>query len=116
MTLSNVRIETDSLGEVAISLEAAWESQTQHAIDNFPITGVRINHYPELIVALAQIKAACARANFDLGTITKEQANTIISVSEEVIVGKHHDQFVVDVMQGDAGTSTNMNINEANAK
>ena len=106
------RIETDSLGDIAIPAQSAWGSQTQHAIDNFPITGVAISHYPELIVALAQIKAACAQANADLGCVNRDTAAIITEICNEIISGKHHDQFVVDVMQGGAGTSSNMNANE----
>jgi aspartate ammonia-lyase len=106
------RIESDSLGEISVPRDAAWGSQTQHAVENFPISGVNINHYPELIVALAQIKASCARANAELGVLDNDRAAIIEGICAEIASGQHHDQFVVDVMQGGAGTSTNMNANE----
>ncbi|WP_420862538.1 aspartate ammonia-lyase [Algirhabdus cladophorae] len=106
------RTETDSLGTVQIPAGAAWGSQTQRAIENFPITGVAISHYPEVVVALAQVKAACARTNAELGVLPAEKAQVISGVCDEIIAGKHHEYFAVDLMQGGAGTSTNMNANE----
>ena len=106
------RSETDSLGAVQIPAGAAWGSQTQRAVENFPITGVAINHYPEIIVALAQVKAACARTNAALGVLPADKARAIDDVCDEIIAGRHHEHFAVDLMQGGAGTSTNMNANE----
>lgn len=106
------RTETDSLGSIDIPAAAAWSVQTQRAIGNFPITGVPISHYPELIAALAMVKKACALANSELGVLSAARAGAIVSVCDEIIAGQHHDQFAVDVMQGGAGTSTNMNANE----
>lgn len=106
------RTETDSLGSIGIPMNAAWGSQTQRAAENFPITGVAISHYPELVVGLAQVKKACALANQELSGLSDEKAATIVAVCDEIIDGQHHGQFVVDVMQGGAGTSTNMNANE----
>lgn len=106
------RTESDSLGPVKIPLAATWGSQTQRALENFPITGVAISHYPELIVGLASVKKACAMANKDLGVLPHRKASAITDVCDKIIAGGHHDQFVVDVMQGGAGTSTNMNANE----
>ncbi|OBY24705.1 aspartate ammonia-lyase [Leisingera sp. JC1] len=110
--MSNYRTESDSLGPMKIPLAAAWGSQTQRALDNFPITGVPISHYPELIVGLASVKKACALANRDLGALPAGKAAAIVGICDEIIGGRHHEQFVVDVMQGGAGTSTNMNANE----
>ncbi|MFV1775434.1 aspartate ammonia-lyase [Phaeobacter sp. JH20_27] len=106
------RTETDSLGTVQIPAGAAWGSQTQRAIENFPITGVVINHYPEVVVALAQVKAACAYTNAELGVLPSEKAQAIAELCGEIIDGQHHEHFAVDLMQGGAGTSTNMNANE----
>lgn len=106
------RTETDSLGTVQIPAGATWGSQTQRAIENFPITGVAISHYPEVVVALAQVKAACARTNAKLGVLPSGKAQAIAEVCDEIIAGQHHEHFAVDLMQGGAGTSTNMNANE----
>jgi aspartate ammonia-lyase len=106
------RSETDSLGAVQIPAGAAWGSQTQRAIENFPITGVAINHYPEVIVAMAQVKAACAQTNAALGVLSADKAKAIEGICNEIIAGRHHEHFAVDLMQGGAGTSTNMNANE----
>src|SRR3954465_2053397 len=85
---------------------------TLRAVENFPVTGTPISHYPELIQALAQIKMAAARANHDLGLLNRTRTDAIVEACREIEAGKLHDQFVVDVIQGGAGTSTNMNANE----
>ncbi|WP_420002528.1 aspartate ammonia-lyase [Arenibacterium sp. LLYu02] len=110
--MTKQRMDVDSLGEVQIAEGAAWGSQTQRALENFPISGVSISHYPELINGLAAVKKACALANRDLGVLPTEKAAIITEVCDDILAGQHHDQFVVDVMQGGAGTSTNMNTNE----
>jgi aspartate ammonia-lyase len=112
ITAQTPRTETDSLGTVQILTGAAWGSQTQRAIENFPITGVAISHYPEIVVALAQVKAACARTNAELGVLPADKASIIEQVCADMIAGQHHAHFAVDLMQGGAGTSTNMNANE----
>ncbi|WP_420337116.1 aspartate ammonia-lyase [Roseibium sp.] len=106
------RVETDSLGEVTLPKGALYGSQTQRAATNFPITGVAISHYPDVVNALAFVKKACARTNFELDALSAEKAKIIESVCDEILEGQHHDQFIVDVIQGGAGTSTNMNANE----
>ncbi|MDZ4120094.1 aspartate ammonia-lyase [Phaeovulum sp.] len=106
------RTEHDSLGAIEISAHAAWGSQTQRAIENFPITGIPISHYPQIVIALAQVKMACAAANRELGVLAAEKAEAITAVCAEIIAGQHHNHFRVDVIQGGAGTSTNMNANE----
>lgn len=106
------RQEIDSLGKVQIDSNVAWGSQTQRAVENFEITNVPISHYPELIVALAHIKCACATANETVGNLPSNKASPIKEVCSEIAAGKHHEFFVVDVIQGGAGTSTNMNANE----
>src|SRR5206468_4358816 len=80
--------------------------------ENFPISGLPISHYPDLIIALASIKQAAARANRDLGALDADRAGAIAGACEEIIGGLLLDEFVVDVIQGGAGTSTNMNANE----
>ena len=104
------RLEKDSLGEVKVPFEAYWGAQTQRAIDNFPISGIKA--HPAFVWASAQVKKAACITNRDLGLIPPEQAKAIIAACDEVIAGKLYDQFVVDVYQAGAGTSHNMNCNE----
>ncbi|MCY0965746.1 aspartate ammonia-lyase [Parathalassolituus penaei] len=108
----NTRLEHDLLGDMEIPADAWYGIQTQRAVDNFAITGVPISHFPELIRALALVKMAAARANLDLGNISEARADAIIEACQDVAGGYLHDQFVVDLIQGGAGTSTNMNANE----
>ncbi|MER8956956.1 aspartate ammonia-lyase [Mesorhizobium sp. M0833] len=106
------RIERDPLGPVAIPADAYYGPQTARGIANFPISGIRISHFPEFIKALAYVKAATARANAKLGDLDAAKAEVICQVCQEIISGEHLDEFPLDVFQGGAGTSTNMNINE----
>ncbi|MCB9877325.1 MAG: aspartate ammonia-lyase [Planctomycetes bacterium] len=106
------RTEHDLLGDGEVQAEAYFGVQTLRALSNFDIGGVRLNAYPNLIKALAMVKKACAFANRDCGAIPADIAQAIADAADEVIVGKLHDYFVVDVLQGGAGTSTNMNANE----
>ncbi len=106
------RTEHDSLGEVAVPADAYYGAQTARAMANFPISGVPISHYPSLIRALAMVKQAAALANRDLGKLSAAKCDAIVEAAREVIDGKLHEQFPVDVFQGGAGTSTNMNMNE----
>jgi len=106
------RSEHDLLGERQVPYEYYYGIQTLRALENFNITGVSISHYPLLIAALAEVKLAAARANFDLGLLSKPLADAISLACTEIIHGKNHTQFVVDMIQGGAGTSTNMNANE----
>jgi aspartate ammonia-lyase len=106
------RTETDSLGSREVPADAYWGIHTARALENFPITRRAIFNYPDLITALARVKQAAARANRDLGDLDPAKAEIIDRVCEEIIAGKWHDQFVVGVIQGGAGTSTNMNTNE----
>jgi aspartate ammonia-lyase len=112
MTAPNTRIEHDLLGERAVPATAYYGVHTLRAVENFPITGNAISIYPDLIRALACIKQAAALANHELGLLDKEKADAIVRACEEVRAGKLHGEFVVDVIQGGAGTSTNMNANE----
>ncbi|MEZ5143604.1 MAG: class II fumarate hydratase [Acidimicrobiales bacterium] len=109
----SVRIERDALGEVAVPAEARWGPQTQRAVANFPISGLRMD--PALVRALALVKAECARANGarrDVPAVTRRIGEAIAAAAEEVAAGVWHEQFPVDVYQTGSGTSTNMNMNE----
>ncbi|MGB9912230.1 MAG: cyclic nucleotide-binding domain-containing protein, partial [Candidatus Kapaibacteriota bacterium] len=107
-----VRIEHDLLGEREVPYEFYYGIQTLRALENFSITGIPISHFPELIVALAQVKYACALANHHLGLLPTNIKDAIVQACKEIIDGRLHTHFVVDMIQGGAGTSTNMNANE----
>lgn len=106
------RLEHDLLGERVMPDYCWYGIQTQRALENFSITGIPLNHFPELVNALAMVKQAAASANRDLGVLPDNKAKAIITACQDVQLGKLHDQFVVDMIQGGAGTSTNMNANE----
>ena len=106
------RVEHDLIGDEQVPDDAYYGIQTLRAVHNFDITGVPISHFPQLIRALAMVKKAAALANCELGNLDKHKAKAIVSACDEVIDGKWHDQFPVDLIQGGAGTSTNMNMNE----
>ena len=98
------------MGEIEVPAAALWGAQTQRAVENFPISGVRID--PAVISALALIKAAAARVNAELKVIDAETAEAVAAAAEEVAAGGYDDQFPIDVFQTGSGTSTNMNVNE----
>lgn len=106
------RVEHDFLGELPIPAEAYWGVHSARAVENFPISGTPIGQVTDLVVALAFVKLACARANARLGVLEAARAEAIERACRDLIDGLLHDQFVVDVIQGGAGTSTNMNANE----
>lgn len=106
------RIERDSLGEREVPAEAYYGIQTLRAVENFPITGIRISQFPALIRALGSVKQAAALANMDLGLLDRGIGEAIVRACEDVRAGRLDAHFVVDVIQGGAGTSTNMNANE----
>ncbi|MFN2256630.1 MAG: lyase family protein, partial [Candidatus Promineifilaceae bacterium] len=119
--MTEYRIEKDSLGEVQVPADAYWGAQTQRAILNFPITGLK--PYPAFIWSMAMIKRAAAEVNSDLNLFKdkkvgdnvvkgNEIAKAIMQAADEVIAGKFNDQFMVDPIQAGAGTSHNMNTNE----
>ncbi len=110
--MPTTRIEHDLLGEKPVPDECYYGIQTLRAVENFDITGIPISHYPQLIFSLAQIKQAAALANRDLGLLDAKIADAIGRACDEILAGKFLDAFVVDVIQGGAGTSTNMNANE----
>ena len=110
--MSATRLEHDLLGDYQVPANAYWGVHTARAVDNFPISGVPIGHYRSLIRALAIVKQATAQANFELGELTAEINDAISKACQEVADGKFDGEFVVDAIQGGAGTSTNMNANE----
>ncbi|GAA0940047.1 MULTISPECIES: aspartate ammonia-lyase [Streptomyces violaceusniger group] len=112
MSATGHRREHDLLGDRDVPADAYWGIHTLRAGENFPITGTSISAYPHLISALAAVKEAAARANEDLGLLTTRKADAIAAACQEIRRGALHDQFTVDVIQGGAGTSTNMNANE----
>ncbi|MCK5088210.1 MAG: aspartate ammonia-lyase, partial [Melioribacteraceae bacterium] len=106
------RTEHDLLGDREVPHEHYYGVQTLRAIENFNISGITLNFYPVIIEALATVKMAAAKANFDLGLLSKPITDAIVQACTEIINGKYHTHFVVDMIQGGAGTSTNMNANE----
>lgn len=106
----NYRIEADSIGEVKIPADAYYGVNAVRAAENFKITG-RVIH-KELIIGHAEVKKACAISNYEAGIMTEEVKDAIVQACDEIIEGKFHDQFIVDPIQGGAGTSANMNANE----
>ncbi len=105
-----MRIERDSMGEMAVPDDAYYGASTQRAVENFPISGLRLG--PRFVWALGLIKASAAEMNKGLGAIDADTADAIIRAAEEMMDGRFNDQFVVDVFQTGSGTSTNMNANE----
>jgi aspartate ammonia-lyase len=106
------RVEHDLLGERDVPADAYYGIHTLRAVENFPISGTPISIYADLIRALACIKEAAAMTNHELGLLDEARKDAIVKACEEIRGGKLHEQFVVDVIQGGAGTSTNMNANE----
>ncbi|MFB7831402.1 MULTISPECIES: class II fumarate hydratase [unclassified Streptomyces] len=104
------RIEHDSMGEVRVPAHAKWRAQTQRAVENFPVSGQRLERAH--IEALARIKAAAAQVNAELGVIDRDRAEAIAAAAEEVAEGRWDEHFPVDVFQTGSGTSSNMNTNE----
>ena len=112
MSEQNYRIESDLLGELKVPADAYYGVQTQRALNNYRISNTRMCDYPEYVISIAYVKMAAAAANAELGVLDKTIANAIIAACCEIVDGKFHDQFPVDMMQGGAGTSVNMNANE----
>jgi fumarate hydratase class II len=108
--MDDYRIEHDSMGEVRVPQDALWRAQTQRAVENFPISGTTLEG--EHVIAIAQVKAAAAKVNAELGVIRQEQADAIRAAAAEVTEGQHLDHFPIDVFQTGSGTSSNMNMNE----
>ena len=108
----NTRVEKDLLGHKEIPAHCYYGIQTLRALENFNLSPNKLNQFPVFINALAMVKAACAEANFKLNKLEENKYNAIQYACEQVINYKYHDQFPIDMIQGGAGTSTNMNINE----
>ncbi|NWH04550.1 aspartate ammonia-lyase [Desulfobacter latus] len=109
---SGFRLEHDSLGSRDISNDVYYGVQTQRAMENFAISGVHLNNFEHMVEALAMVKKAAAMANHELGSIDQARMEAIARACDEILYGRLHDQFTVDMFQGGAGTSTNMNANE----
>ncbi|MBB3103570.1 aspartate ammonia-lyase [Azomonas macrocytogenes] len=109
---ASFRIEKDLLGTLEVPADAYYGIQTLRAVNNFYLSGVPLSHYPNLVVALAMVKQAAADANHELSQLTAAKHSAISEACARLIHGDFHDQFVVDMIQGGAGTSTNMNANE----
>jgi len=107
---NSFRIERDSMGELQVPADALWGAQTQRAVQNFPISGIRLPR--AYIGALALVKQAAARANMRLGLLDGAVAQAIDGAAADVAAGRHDEQFPIDVFQTGSGTSTNMNANE----
>ncbi|MBR4734909.1 MAG: aspartate ammonia-lyase [Bacteroidales bacterium] len=106
------RVESDLIGELQVPTNAYYGVQTQRAINNYRISNTHMCDYPEYIIAIAYVKMAAAEANARLGVLDRKIADAIVAACKEIVAGKLHDQFPVDMMQGGAGTSVNMNANE----
>ena len=106
------RKEHDSLGERELPDTAYYGVQTLRGMENFPISGIPLHHFGHFVRSLAYVKKAAARANKDLGVLVPGRADAIIAACDEIIAGKWHEHFTIDMIQGGAGTSTNMNANE----
>src|SRR5882762_7814405 len=109
---AQTRMEKDLLGEKQIPADAYYGVQTLRALENFQVSGVKTNFYPDYVRAYAMVKLAAARANTEVGRMKKERMDAIEKACQAVIDGKYHDQFLTDLYQGGAGTSANMNSNE----
>ncbi len=105
-----IRMESDSIGIKEVPVDAYYGVQTLRAKENFPITGLTM--HPELINSIATIKKAAAITNFEVGILDKDKTDAIVQACDEIVAGHYHDQFIVDPIQGGAGTSLNMNANE----
>ena len=111
--MSEFRIEIDSIGEVKVPAGALYAAQTQRALENFPITGMK--PLPAFIWSITLVKRAAAEVNMELGLLDEKVARAIIEAGDEILAGRHHEHFVVDPFQAGAGTSHNMNANEVMA-
>ena len=112
MSEQKFRVESDLLGELQVPADAYYGVQTQRALNNYKISNTRMCDYPEYVIAMAYVKMAAAAANTELGVLDPTIGNAIVKACQEIVDGKFHDQFPVDMMQGGAGTSVNMNANE----
>ena len=106
------RTESDLLGSVEVPCDVLYGVQTLRGLENFPISSFRLDQYPLFVNGLAIVKLGAAIANHELGLLTDEQYEAIAQACREIMEGKHHEFFPVDMIQGGAGTTTNMNANE----
>ncbi|MCB4321984.1 aspartate ammonia-lyase [Alcaligenes sp. 13f] len=112
MDNNHLRLEKDSLGSRLVPVDVYWGAQTSRAIENFPISSNNISSMCSLVKGLAYVKKAAAVANLELGILSHHKASAILKACDDILAGELQNQFVVDVFQGGAGTSTNMNVNE----
>ncbi len=112
ISFAQTRTEKDLLGEKQIPADAYYGVQTLRALENFQVSGVKTNFYPDYVKAYAMVKLAAAQANTEIGRMKKDRFDAIQKACQAVIDGKYHDQFLTDLYQGGAGTSANMNANE----
>jgi len=110
--MKTTRVESDLLGELQVPVNAYYGVQTQRAINNFKISTSKLSDYPEFVKGLAVVKWAAAKTNFELNVLDEKIYKVIADVCQEILDGKLHDEFPVDMIQGGAGTSVNMNANE----
>ena len=110
--MTKFRTESDLIGDLQVPADAYYGVQTQRAIENFRITGTKMGDYPEFVKAIGYVKLAAAQTNHALGLLPDELLKPISEACKEVIEGKFNHQFLVDMIQGGAGTSVNMNANE----
>lgn len=110
--MENFRNESDLLGTLQVPIDAYYGVQTQRAIENFKISGQKLFDYPFMISALAMVKKAAAKTNYELGLLPQDLYNNIAETCDEIIAGKFNHEFPIDMIQGGAGTSINMNANE----
>ena len=112
MSEKKFRIESDLLGPLEVPVDAYYGVQTQRALNNYHISCTKMSDYPEYVKAIAYVKMAAAQTNCELEVLDSKIANAIVKACKEIIAGKWHEHFPVDMMQGGAGTSVNMNANE----
>jgi fumarate hydratase class II len=112
MSAAKTRTEHDLIGNKEVPADAYYGVQTARGLENFNISGLQLRLYPNIIKALGMVKLAAARANFDCGQFSQEILRGMEGACQELIAGKLHDEFRLDMFQGGAGTSTNMNANE----
>jgi aspartate ammonia-lyase len=110
--IGSVRREHDLLGERELPNTAYYGVQTLRALENFPFSGIPLKNFAHFVDALAFVKKAAAQANCQLGVLDQDKMQAICAACDEILAGQWHEQFVVDMFQGGAGTSTNMNANE----
>ena len=112
MSEEKFRVESDLLGELKVPINAYYGVQTQRGINNYHISRKKMRDYPDYVVAIAYVKLAAVQTNHSLGVINDEISGAISQACQEIIDGKFHEDFPIDMMQGGAGTSVNMNANE----